>query len=270
MQGEAVVEQPANQTTLTRRYTQAAVAFMRANRDRPFFLYLPHTFPHWPLAASPEFRGRSRAGLYGDTVEEIDWSTGEILKELRQLGLERRTLVVFTSDNGPWLVKGKDAGTTGGLRGGKATAFEGGIRVPCLAAWPGRIPPGRITDEPVVLTDWFATVLKMAGVQPVSDRVVDSQDISRLLDGTGGRADAPLIFSMNGTIQAIRSGAWKLKLPYQGGAAWMGADGVAPHDLLLFNLKADRGETRNVASANPRVVAQLREQIDAFKVGLSP
>ena len=268
MKGEATVEDPADQATLTQRYTHEAVNFIRSNAGRPFFLYLAHTFPHVPLAASAGFRGKSRAGLYGDTVEEIDWSTGEILKELVRLGLKKQTLVVFTSDNGPWLVKGKDAGTTGGLKGGKATAFEGGVRVPCIASWPGKIRPGGKTDDPAVLTDWFTTVLEIAGAKPPADRVIDSQDIRGPLYGTGRRAHAPLVFSMNGKIQAIRSGPWKLKVPYEGGAAWMGKDGQAPHGLLLFNLAHDPGERKNVASANPAVVAQLQEQLDAFQAGL--
>ncbi len=268
LRGEEKIEEPADLSALTKRYTDEALAFIRDNKTRPFFLYFAHTFPHIPLAASAAFRGKSKAGLYGDAVEEIDWSVGEVRKELARLGLDAKTLVVFASDNGPWLAKGKDAGSAGALRGGKATTFEGGVRVPCIVSWPGRTRPGAVVKGPAVLTDWFTTILAIAGARPPGDRVIDAQDIRGLLTGEGKRADAPFVFSMAGEIQAIRSGPWKLKLPYKGAGAWTGKEGQMPHDLLLFDLELDPNETRDVAVENPDVVERLQAQLAAFRAGL--
>lgn len=184
MRDEQIIEQPVVQETLTERYTAEAIRFIRdAGRD-PFFLYLPHTFPHVPLSVSQRFRGRSAGGSYGDVVETIDWSTGEILRTLRELGLDRDTLVIFTSDNGPWLIKGDHAGTAGPLRAGKQTVYEGGIRVPFVARWAGRIPPGRTIDPPAISPDLFPTLLALAGGSLPIERPLDGENIAALLLGT--------------------------------------------------------------------------------------
>ena len=149
-----VVEYPVVQATLTKRYTERALRFIERNRDRPFFFYFAHAMPHKPLACSEAFYKKSGAGLYGDVLAELDWSVGRVLATLKELGLDERTLVIFTSDNGPWF-----GGSTGGLRGMKGTTWEGGFRVPCIARWPGRIPAGKVSDAPAVMMDLFATAL---------------------------------------------------------------------------------------------------------------
>lgn len=163
MQGEKIIEQPADQRTLTKRYTEHSLSFIQKNKDRPFFLYLAHTFPHIPLYASDEFRGASSRGLYGDVVEEIDWSTGQILNELKKQGLAKNTLVFFTSDNGPWLTEKQEGGSAGLLRNGKGTTWEGGMREPAIAWWPGTIQPGQVSQSLATTMDLFTTSLELAG-----------------------------------------------------------------------------------------------------------
>jgi arylsulfatase A len=175
-----VFEKPADQTTLTRRYTEEAVKFIREHKSSPFFLYFAHTFPHVPLFASPAFKGKSRRGIYGDTVEEIDWSVGQVLAALKKEGLSDNTLVFFTSDNGPWLTMKQQGGSAGPLRDGKGSTWEGGMRVPGIAWWPGKVAPG-ITGEPANGMDLFATALTLGGASIPADREIDGRDLSPLL-----------------------------------------------------------------------------------------
>ena len=262
MCGEEKIEEPPVQATLTQRYTQEALKFIRGNKDRPFFLYLPHTMPHLPLAASPNFKGKSAHGLYGDVLEEIDWSTGEIVKELKALGLTKKTIVVFTSDNGPVVnrlgVAGRN-GSTGGLRGEKGQPFEGGIRVPCVVSWEGKITPGRVVDEPAVLTDWFTTIAGLAGAEVPQDRVIDGQDLRGPLFGTGKRAKTPFFFTLNGRLLAIRSDDWKLVMPLR-----QRKPGEQEEEPMLFDLAADSRETNDLATAEPERAAGLKAQLLAF------
>ena len=176
--GDVEVEYPVVQATLTRRYTERALRFMERHRDRPFFFYFAHAMPHKPLACSESFYKKSGAGLYGDVLAELDWSVGRVLAQIKDLGLDERTLVIFTSDNGPWY-----GGSTGGLRGMKGKTWEGGYRVPCIARWPGRLPAGRVSDELGVTMDLFATALAAAGVAPPGDRVIDGQNLLPVLSG---------------------------------------------------------------------------------------
>ena len=162
MRDEQIIERPADQNTLTKRYTEEAVRFIERSKDRPFFLYLAHTMPHVPLFVSDEFRGKSPRGLYGDVVEEIDWSVGRVLETLRREGLAENTLVVFTSDNGPWLIFNQHGGSAGLLRDGKGCTFEGGMREPCITWWPGTIQPAVIHDIGATM-DLFTTILQLAG-----------------------------------------------------------------------------------------------------------
>jgi arylsulfatase A-like enzyme len=178
---EELIERPADQSTLTRRYTEEAVKFIHDHRNGPFFLYLAHTFPHVPLFASGQFKGQSRRGLYGDVVEEIDWSVGEVLEALRREGLDKNTFVFFTSDNGPWLIQGEAGGSAAGLREGKGSTWEGGMREPAIAWWPGRVRKAVITSELACAMDLFATALKLAGATLPDDRVIDGVDMSPLL-----------------------------------------------------------------------------------------
>ncbi|MFG0334092.1 MAG: sulfatase, partial [Maioricimonas sp. JB049] len=180
-----VVERPADQTTITRRYTEEAADFIRAHKEEPFFVYLAHSMPHVPLFRSPEFEGRSRRGLYGDVIEEIDWSVGQILQTLREEGLAETTLVWFTSDNGPWLIFGDHGGSAGPLKDGKGCTWDGGMRVPGLAWWPGTIPAGTVTMELGSTMDIFTTCLAQAGGTIPADRVIDGVDLTPVLTGSG-------------------------------------------------------------------------------------
>jgi arylsulfatase A-like enzyme len=184
MRDEKIVERPADQNTITKRYAEEGVKFIKKNKDRPFFLYLANSLPHVPLFVSRNFRGKSLRGLYGDVIEEIDFGVGEILKTLRKEGLAENTFVVFTSDNGPWLVFDEHGGSAGLLREGKGCTFEGGMREPCITWWPGRIKPGVVNDMGATM-DVYTTILTLAGAKVPSDRVVDGVDLSPALFGTG-------------------------------------------------------------------------------------
>lgn len=259
LRNEQVIEEPAQQASLTARYTQEAVKFIKDNRNRPFFLYLPHTMPHVPLAVSPTFQGKSAGGIYGDVIEEIDWSVGQLLATIRECGLDENTLVIFTSDNGPWLEKKADAGTAGILRAGKATPFEGGIREPAIARWPGKIAPGRVERRPAITLDLFPTLLGLAGGKPPTDRAIDGQDIAPVLLGTGQRANEDFFFYIGQNLRAHRSGPWKVVLPAK--TATRPSD---PHPML-FHLENDPSERNNLASTYPQVLRRLLDQIDAFQ-----
>ncbi|MFM1749712.1 MAG: Arylsulfatase [Verrucomicrobiota bacterium] len=263
--------EPAGETAdmggLTRTYTDKALAFLRANRDRPFLLYVAHTMVHSIVGASPEFRGKSRGGLYGDAVEEIDFHSGRLLDALDELGLRDNTLVIFTCDNGPWsnaadrlgpLHQGEVAwGSSGPLREAKGSSYEGGSRVPCLVRWPGRVPAGRVSDAIFSTLDFLPTFGRLAGFAPPADRVIDGVDQTDLLLGrsrTGAR-DHFHYFSQN-ELHAVRVGPWKLFLPdrkvFYGYVKDRGTSG-----LELYNLDEDIGEKRDVAAAHPEVVARL-------------
>lgn len=255
IRGEKIIEQPANLNTLTQRYTAEAVKFVEANRDRPFFLYLPHTMVHVPLAVSDAFRGRSKRGLYGDAVEEIDWSTGRILDTLARLGLDDNTLVLFTSDNGPWLKQGANGGCALPLRDGKGTTYEGGVRVPCVVRWPGKIPAQTVCDEMTTEMDILPTFARLAGTNEPTDRIIDGRDIWPLMAGTKGAVSPheTLFFYRGNRLEAVRSGKWKL---------------ILPHDsmpLALYDLHADIGETTDLSAAYPSIVKRLCDQAQACR-----
>src|SRR5438067_2547081 len=201
---------------LTAQYTERAVRFIAKNKDRPFFLYVPHTMPHVPLAVGAKFKGSSAAGLYGDVIQEIDWSVGEILAALKQHGLDDKTLVLFASDNGPWLSYGNHAGSAGPLREGKGTVWEGGVREPFIARWPGHVPAGRVCDEPVMTIDVFPTVARLIGAE-LPKHKIDGMDVWPLLAGEPGAKcphEAYYFYFNVGELQAVRSGRWKLMLPH--------------------------------------------------------
>ncbi len=276
LDNDEIVEAPVNQHTLTQRYTERAVDFIKDNRNRPFFLYFPHTFPHNPQYASEKFEGRSPHGFYADTVEEMDWSVGEVLKALDEHGLDERTLVVFTSDNGPapagpgrWQERGAD-GSTGGLRGRKGNTFEGGMRVPGIFRWTGRIATGAETDQPASIVDLLPTIATLAGTEPPDDRVIDGRSIADLLLGrTDTLAEEPFFYYFGTLLQAVRLGKWKLfpqqtGEPEQSGSLWYLQNPTLfnRHHRLreapeLYDLESDVAETRNVASEHTEVVARL-------------
>jgi len=255
MRDDEVLERPAEQSTITRRYTEEAVRFIRDHRDEPFFLYLPHTMPHLPIFASEEFRGRSDAGLYGDVIEEIDWGVGQVLDTLEAEGLARHTLVVFTSDNGPWLSFKTLSGSAGILRHGKGTTFEGGMRVPAIFWWPETIAPAVIREIGSAM-DLFTTALRVAGLTPPTDRPIDGVDLSPVLFGVGSRPRETMAYYRMGELYAFRKGAYKVHFVTEG------SYGLGParkkHDPpLLFNLNHDPGERFNVAKQHPDVLAEV-------------
>jgi len=258
LRNEETIEEPATQDTLTQRYTEEAVRFITANKDKPFFLYLPHTMPHVPLFASKEFKGKSKRGLYGDVIEEIDWSVGRILDTLQKLDLDEHTCVVFTSDNGPWLSKGKAGGSALPLRDGKFSAYEGGMREPCIMRWPGRIPAGKVCSEIATTMDILPTFIRLAGAEVPQDRVIDGKDIWPLMAGVeGARSPHEAFFYLRGyAVHAVRAGDWKLHLPQT-----RTGKGKPPQKnaAQLYNLREDIGEKNNVADAHPDVVQRLTE-----------
>lgn len=249
MRGEKIIEQPANQDTLTQRYTQEAVKFIEDNKNNPFFLYLPHTMVHVPLHVSEKFRGKSKRGLYGDAAEEVDWSTGEVLDTLKRLGLDDNTLVIFTSDNGPWLQQGENGGCALPLRDGKGTTYDGGVRVPCIMRWPGKIPAGTVSDEMVTEMDVLPTFARLAGTKAPTDRIIDGKDIWPVMSGVKG-AISPhetLFFYRANRLQSMRSGKWKLILPQDGKPA------------ALYDLHADIAESKDLSADYPKLVQRLSD-----------
>ncbi len=255
MRDEEIVEHPAHQATLTRRYTEEAVKFIKKNKDGPFFLYLPHTMPHVPLFASEKFKDTSARGLYGDVIEEIDWSVGRILQTLKETGVDDNTLVVYTSDNGPWLSKGRNGGCALPLRDGKFTTWEGGMREPCIMRWPGKVPAGTACSEVAATIDVLPTFAKLAGAKVPDDRIIDGRDIWPLICGqSGARSPHRAYFFRD---NAVRCGKWKLHLK--------GRDTVKrrPDQVFpaLYDLSADISEDHNVAAEHPQVVQRLRKLI---------
>jgi len=268
IEGDRVVEEMPDQAQLTRLYTERSVQFIERHADRPFFLYLAHTMPHVPLFAGSRFKGRSPSGLFADVIEEIDWSTGEIMKTLRRLRLEQDTLLIFTSDNGPWLSYGDHAGSAGPFREGKGTSFEGGIRVPCIVRWPGHMPKGRVSDVPWMTIDILPTVSALVGAPPPT-RTIDGRNVWPMITGTPGAThpqEAYYVYYNQGELQAVLSGDWKLMLPHVSrslGGRKAGSGGVpAPYEALrvgleLYHLRTDPGERSNVIDAHPEMVHRL-------------
>jgi arylsulfatase A-like enzyme len=277
IEGEKTVEANPDQTKLTTAYTEHAVKFIEKHKDEPFFLYVPHTMPHVPLAASDKFKGKSKQGLYGDVIEEIDWSVGEILAALAKNGLDEKTLVMFSSDNGPWLSYGDHAGSADGLREGKMTTFEGGVREPFVARWPGKIPPKSVCREPMMTIDVLPTLAKLAGAE-LPKHKIDGLDAWPLLAGEPN-AKSPheaFYFYWDRGLQAVRSGKWKLHFPHEyrtlkgkpGSGGEAGPYETAKIELSLFDLEDDPGETKNVADANPEVVERLKKLAEAAREDL--
>lgn len=267
MRDNDIIERPAQQSTLTRRYTDEAIAFVRRNRNRPFFLYLAHSMPHMPLFPSGEFAGKSLRGRYGDVIEEIDWNVGRLLDTLRQMQLDRQTLVVFTSDNGPWAVYDQQGGSAGVLRGAKGGTFEGGMRVPAIFWWPGTIRSGVVTDIGSTL-DLLPTFAAMAGVKVPGDRELDGHALNAALRGTGRSPRETMIYYRGSTVFAVRHGAFKAHFFTR---SEYGTDPVVAHQPpLLYNLEHDPAEKFDVAKENPAVVAEIERIAAAHRKGVTP
>jgi arylsulfatase A len=258
---DVVEGHPIDQTTLTRRYTEHAIAFIEANRGRPFFLYLAHTFPHIPLHAAPERLGTSAAGLYGDVVEELDWSTGAVLDALDRVGAADTTLVVVTSDNGPWF-----QGSPGGLRGRKFDVFEGGMRVPLLARWPARIEPGMVDEDLASGIDLFPTILEMVGVPLPSDRVIDGQSLLERFDGREGEPQRLIWFHQVGRLRAVRERRFKChdrhRVPFGNPPDFRLGFWVS-RGPWLFDLDLDPDESYDVSVRYPEITQRMATMLEA-------
>ncbi len=266
MRNEEIIERPADQTTITRRYTEEAIRFIREHRDEPFFVYVPHSLPHVPLFASDDFLGTSRRGLYGDTVEEIDHGVGQILDTLRELDLAERTLVVFTSDNGPWLTYDEQGGTAGLLREGKGSTWEGGMRVPTILWWPGTIEPAVIYGMGATM-DLFVTAIRLAGGEPPADRVLDGYDLSAVLTGDSPSPRETMYYYRGTRLFALRHGEFKAHFITQPGYG----GGPQEHDPpLLFHLGHDPGELYNVAEQHPDVLEAILAIAEEHRAGVEP
>jgi arylsulfatase A-like enzyme len=292
LEGTKVVEYPVVQATLTRRYTERATAFIERNRQRPFFLYFAQAMPHKPLAVSEAFYKKSGAGLYGDAVMELDWSVGQVMAKLKEVGIDERTLVMFSSDNGATF-----GGSTGGLRGMKGSTYEGGYRVPMIARWPGRIGAGHVSEQPAVMMDLFVTSLKAAGIAAPADRVLDGRDIMPLLTSDAKSPHRGIFGHKQTKLATVRDARWKLHVLSPGiGLASVNQrsekyvdprapDGVtilapyeqaqtsehpgiqtgdAPKAMQLFDLQSDPGEQHNVAEAHPEEVSRLKALFDVM------
>lgn len=260
-----------DQSNFTRMFTERACDFIARNADQPFFLYLPHPMPHVPIFASSAFTGSSGAGQYGDVIQEIDWSVGRIVEELDRFNLLNNTIVIFTSDNGPWLSYGDHAGTTNGLREGKGTSWDGGVRVPFIASWPGTFPAGRTLTTPAMTIDLLPTIASAIGATAPP---VDGVSILPMLTSNSAAPARTLAFYYNSNdLQALRSGKWKLILPHSyrtlnGPAGSGGTPGnytMVSTNLQLFDLEADPNETTNIAGDYPDILASLLQDAERFR-----
>lgn len=284
---EEKIEEKADMGTLTKRHTDEVLAFIERNREGPFFAYVPYSMVHTKLGASTDFKGKSPRGLYGDAVEEIDFNCGRIIDSLKQHGLEKNTYFLFTSDNGPWLVKNKNrqdgklptdhGGSAGELRCGKVSTWEGGVRVPTILWAPDRVPANTECDKIAATIDLLPTFASLAGTEAPSDRVLDGIDIRHLFAGDFDKADENRVFHYYfiNTLQAVRQGQWKLHLPRPANPPWLGRFSrnghIAPSDWIelkepfLVDLETDPGETKSVAAENPAIVKQLLSLADAAR-----
>ncbi len=281
MRNEQVIEQPTDQRTITKRYTEEVISQIRRMKNGPFFIYLAHNLPHIPLFRSEEFSGKSKAGMYGDVVEEIDWSVGEILKTLKVEGLDKNTLVLFTSDNGPWHTFKTHGGSAGMLRGAKGGTFEGGMRVPAIFWWPGKLKQGIVMEMGTTL-DMLPTISSLTGIELPKDREYDGSDLSPVLFGSG-KSSRNTIFYYHGTkVRALRVGDFKAHFMIQNEYGSQTAHPITsppteiPGQLtqletpFLFNVAIDPGERHNVADKHPEILAEIRKVLEAHLATLKP
>lgn len=267
MRNTEIIERPAQQATITKRYTEEAIQFIEGSKDKPFFVYLAHSLPHVPLFRSEAFEGKSKRGLYGDVIEEIDWSVGEILNSLKENGLEENTLVVFTSDNGPWLMFEDHGGSAGLLRDGKGSTFEGGMREPTIFWWNNQLH-NTVVSEMGSTLDLLPTFCNLAGIKLPTDRIYDGNDLSAtLLKGkTSPRKE--MIYYRGQKVYAARKGAFKAhfitKPAYTPGEEKF-------HEIpLLYNLEIDPSEKYNIASKNPEIIEEIVKMVEAHKKSVIP
>ena len=266
MRNEEVIEAPANQPPLTQKYTKEALSFIEDNKDKPFFLYLPHTMVHVPLQASEGFKGKSANGRYGDAVEEVDFSTGEIIKKLKEFGIDGNTMVIFSSDNGS---SGRRGGSNAPLRGAKGNTDEGSMRVPCIVRYPGGVPANTVCRELASTIDILPTFAKLSGASVPDDRIVDGKNIWPLMSGSKGAKSPHRAFYYYHTtqLQAVRSGKWKLVLPLnEKKRGWSGKEENTP--LKLINLETDIHEDNDLSKQFPEVVKKLMALADMARTDI--
>ena len=266
LRNEEVIERNASMATLTKRYTDEALQFIEQNKEQPFFVYLAHSLPHTKLAASKQFKGKSKGGFYGDVIEEIDHHSGRILEKIKELGLDDNTYVIFTSDNGPWLIRKDHGGHALPLRSGKTTCWEGGLRVPFIIRAPGRVPAGTTSDLTTATIDLMPSLATLAGAELPTDRVLDGLDLSKIWHGTQTKIDRPYFYYQHFYLRGVRKGDWKVMLKHKDGAKSFTAkwkNHVAKQDSKpltshqLYNLKDDIGETTDLATKHPDKLAEL-------------
>lgn len=267
MRNTEVIEKPADQRTITKRFTEEAVKFIEQNQNNPFFVYLAHSMPHVPLFTSEEFANVSRRGIYGDVIEEIDWSIGQILKKLKETGLDKNTLVVFTSDNGPWLMFNALGGTSGLLRGGKGGTFEGGMREPTIFWWPEVLEHKVVMDMASTL-DLYPTICNLAGIQLPTDRKYDGYDLSPVLFDQGKNQREVLFYYRDDEVFAVRKGSFKVHFKTQAGFG--DNKPTEHHPPLVYNLDVDPSEKYNVAEQQPEVIQEAKALLEEHKASIVP
>ncbi|MFT4566969.1 MAG: arylsulfatase A [Saprospiraceae bacterium] len=263
IENETEIERPVDQRTITRRYTERAVNFIKEKADKPFFLYLAHSLPHIPLFAHPDHIGTSKRGLYGDVIQEIDWSVGQVLQTLRDLGIDKNTIVIFSSDNGPWLSFKTHGGSAGPLRAGKGTTCEGGQRVPTIFWGPGNVTPGMVTEMGSTL-DIIQTFASLSGTQAPKDRKMDGIDLSPVLKGGSNSERTEFHYWTRAKLNAVRSGKWKLHFIMQDPVNYGKTFELETPEL--YNLETDISEKYNVAEQHPEIVTRLIAMAEAHKV----
>jgi len=267
MRDDRIVERPADQRTITRRYTEEIINKIRSYKKEPFFLYLAHSFPHIPLFRSDEFKDRSAAGIYGDVIEEIDWSVGQILETLKEERIAEKTFVIFTSDNGPWLTYKTHGGSAGLLRGGKGGTFEGGMREPTIFWWPGKIKPGVVMEIGTTM-DLLPTFCSLANVRIPNDRIYDGYDISPVIFGTGSNPRDVVYYYRDTEVFAIRKGAYKAHFISQ---PEYGSITKTVHDPpLLYNLNVDPSEKHDIAAEHPEIIIEIKKILEKHLSTLEP
>lgn len=255
--GNDVVDYYPDQSQMTKKLTEEAVKYIDRNKENNFYLYVAHPMPHVPIYVSEKFRGSSDRGLYGDVIQELDWSVGEIIKRLEELNILDETLVIFSSDNGPWLTMRDMGGSAGELRNGKMYTFEGGMRVPTLAMMKGLIPEGIESNEIISQLDWMPTFASLTRTEISKEIAIDGDDITEILRGNSFDYERDYLFFDYEKLEAYRRGDWKVKLPYEG---WPGSWYKSPidsHDTLLFNLRKDPGEKNNIFDSNREMAKSL-------------
>ena len=266
IKNEKIIEESPDQTNLTKRYTEEATAFIKNNKNKPFFLYYPNNFPHVPLYASQAFNGKSKRGSYGDVVEELDWSVGQIFKTLKDLKLENNTIVIFTSDNGPWLREKENGGSAGLLYEGKGSAYEGGMRVPAIAWWPGTIKPNQVSASLATTLDLYVTLAKIANAELPADQQLDGYDILPILKSENENIRELVYFYNQSNLYAIRKGPWKAHFITRPSYS---KDTAAAHNPpLLYNLDNDPSEKYDLSKNHPDIIEIMKQEYEKHKAGI--